>query len=109
MVRPSNYTLSTRNEKSPINGLTIMSGFFVGQGNFVSALVCRQAYEREAAAIEKWKNANNIRTRSRKCRLKTQFAGDGYLAGQRAGDKIGLHRQVKSSNGQMLSLKNPTA
>lgn len=74
--------------------------------NVNSGLACRQAYERESAAIELWKRKNNLCIRSSTYRSKAQIASDGYAAGQRAGDGIGLNRQVtagETCSGRLLT------
>lgn len=73
-----------------------------GKGNSVSGLACRQAYEREAAAIQLWKRENNLQIRSSSCRSKAQISRDGYNAGRQAGDSVGLNRQMGDGNGSRL-------
>jgi hypothetical protein len=68
----------------------------------VTGLACRIAYEREQELIARWRQEQGITLTGRKATSKARVTTDGYTAGQRAGDSIGLERQLNSSSGQLL-------
>ncbi len=73
-----------------------------GFSNNVTGLACRQAYEREFAAIERWKREHGIAISRRAAGSKARITRDGYTAGQRAGDSISLNRQMNAGASSRL-------
>lgn len=68
----------------------------------VTGLACRQAHDREQQAIAIWRREQGISLRPGRTGSKAAIARDGFAAGERAGNSIGLNRQVNAGSSSGL-------